>query len=91
MAIMPSEKVYLTGNEVAEIATGAITKTAKGLLSPPVKKSSKSNCSRSNNIIAIFCFSDKRSFSGKTNIATRLPATDIPMAKMIRSSSKRKL
>ena len=43
MAIMPSEKVYLTGNEVAEIATGAITKTANGLLSPPVKKSSKSN------------------------------------------------
>ena len=30
-------------NEVAEIATGAITKTANGLLSPPVKKSSKSN------------------------------------------------
>ena len=81
IAVPPTISVGRRLITLAEMVTGPSTSSANGLFRPPVRYSRNASCSRSNMTMKKFSLSDRRLFSGKTNIAIRLPIAEIPTAR----------
>ncbi len=81
MAITPSRIVVRNSSALAEMVTGTRISSANGLFNPPVRNRRKASCETSNSSVPIASSSDRRLFSGKMNVATRLAMIAAPTAR----------
>jgi hypothetical protein len=76
----PRRRVSRSGSDVAEMTTGTVISSEKGLVSPPVMKSRPPSCSASKVRMASAGSGDRRCVDGKRKERNRLSSAESAMS-----------